>query len=38
MTKIKAITIEDNEPYLRQISSRVDIINDKDLTNDIKII
>lgn len=30
MTKIKSITIEDNEPYLRQISELVDL-NDSNL-------
>ena len=28
--KIEAITIQDNEPFLRQISSSVDIKNDKE--------
>ena len=36
--KIEAITIQDNEPFLRQISSYVDIKNDKELMNDIDIL
>lgn len=36
--KIEAITIRDNEPFLRQISSFVDIKNDKELMNDIDIL
>lgn len=36
--KIEAITIRDNEPFLRQISSPVDIKNDKELMNDIDIL
>lgn len=36
--KIKSITIEDNEEYLRQISTPVDIKNDKDLSKDISIL
>lgn len=36
--KIEAITIQDNEPFLRQISSSVDIKNDKVLMNDIDIL
>ena len=36
--KIEAITIQDNEPFLRQISSFVDIKNDKELMNDIDIL
>ena len=36
--KIEAITIQDNEPFLRQISSSVDIKNDKELMNDINIL
>lgn len=36
--KIEAITIRDNEPFLRQISSSVDIQNDKELMNDIDIL
>lgn len=36
--KIKSITIADNEPFLRQISSSVDVLNDKDLANDISIL
>ena len=35
--KIKAITIKDNEEYLRQISSKVDL-NDKNLKNDINVL
>lgn len=35
---IKAITIEDNEKYLRTISKNVDIENDKNLYNDLKIL
>ncbi len=38
MDKIKAITIADNEDYLRQISKPVDITNDKDLSKDISIL
>ena len=38
MDKIKAITIADNEDYLRQISKSVDITNDKDLSKDISIL
>ena len=34
-TNKKAITIADNEEYLRQISSTVDIVNDKNLPSDI---
>ena len=30
MKKIKSITIEDNEEYLRQISKEVDIKNDEE--------
>ena len=36
--KISAITIKDNEKYLRQVSKSVDIFNDKDLKNDIKVL
>lgn len=36
--KIEAITIRDNEPFLRQVSSPVDIQNDKELMNDIDIL
>ena len=36
MKKIKSITIEDNEPYLRQISAEVDIANDSELKDNIK--
>ena len=35
MTKLKAITIKDNEEYLRQKSLVVDIMNDTNLDNDI---
>jgi len=35
---MKAITILDNEEFLRQISTPVDIKNDKNLVNDIKIL
>lgn len=38
MDKIKAITIADNEDYLRQISKSVDITNDKELSKDISIL
>lgn len=38
MGKIKSITIEDNEPWLRQVSSIVDIEKDKDLKKDIGIL
>ena len=38
MNEIKAITIADNEEYLRQISLPVDIQNDKNLQNDIAIL
>lgn len=38
MDKIKAITISDNEDYLRQISKPVDITNDKELSKDISIL
>jgi len=38
MDKMKAITIADNETYLRQISIPVDIENDSNLINDIKIL
>ena len=38
MGKIKSITIADNEPWLRQISTSVDIKNDKDLKKDIEIL
>lgn len=36
--KIKAITINDNEEFLRQVSQPVDIENDKDLEKDISIL
>ena len=38
MNKIKAITIADDETYLRQKSSSVDISNDKNLMSDIAIL
>lgn len=38
MNKIKVITIADNETYLRQKSSSVDITNDKKLVSDIAIL
>lgn len=37
MTNVKAITIEDNEEYLRQTSKEVDL-NDENLQNDIEIL
>ena len=36
--KIKSITIEDNEEYLRQISKEVDIKNDKELMSNISVL
>ena len=36
--KIKSITIDDNEEYLRQISKEVEIENDNDLTKDIEVL
>ena len=36
--KIKQITIEDNEEYLRQISSPVDIKNDQELQENVKVL
>lgn len=36
--KISAITIKDNEKYLRQVSKSVDIKNDKELKDDIKVL
>ena len=36
MEKLKSITIEDNEKWLRQVSIPVDINNDKDLKDNIK--
>jgi len=36
--KIEIVTIAKNEQYLRQISTIVDIINDKNLKNDIRIL
>lgn len=38
MEKINSITIEDNETWLRQVSTLVDIENDKDLKNDIEVL
>lgn len=38
MKKIKSITIEDNESWLRQISTKVDIKNDKELKKDIEVL
>lgn len=38
MEKLKSITIADNEKYLRQISSPVDIKNDLELQNNISIL
>ena len=38
MKKIKSITIEDNEEYLRQISKEVDIKNDEELMSDISVL
>ena len=38
MNKLKAITIADDETYLRQKSSSVDVINDKSLMSDIAIL
>lgn len=35
---MKSITIEDNEEYLRQISKEVDILNDNELNDNIKIL
>ncbi|MBE6160188.1 MAG: hypothetical protein E7157_03985 [Lactobacillales bacterium] len=35
---LKAITINDDEAYLRQVSKEVDIKNDNELENDIKIL
>jgi len=36
--KIKSITIEDNEPWLRQISTSVNIENDKELKKNKEVI
>lgn len=36
--KLKSITIEDNETWLRQISTPVDIENDLNLKNDIEVL
>jgi len=36
--KLKAITINDNKEFLRQISKSVDIENDKDLAKDISVL
>ena len=38
MTKIEAITIKDNEEYLRQISQEVDLKNDNELLENIKVL
>ena len=38
MDKIKSITIADNEPWLRQISTSVDIKNDKNFKKNIEIL
>ena len=38
MSKINAITIKENEKYLRQISLEVDIYNDQELKKDISIL
>lgn len=38
MDKIKSITIADNEPFLRQISTEVDIQNDTELGSDIEVL
>lgn len=38
MDNIKAITINDNEEYLRQISKKVDIKNDKELEDNLKVL
>lgn len=35
---MKSITILDNEQYLRQVSKEVDILNDKSLSDDIKVL
>ena len=35
---MKAITINDDEKFLRQVSKEVDIKNDKELINDIKVL
>lgn len=36
--KLKSITIKDNEKFLRQVSSTVDIKNDKELTKNIEVL
>ena len=36
--KIKSITIAENEPYLRQISIPVDVLNDENLDSDIDVL
>lgn len=36
--KIKSITITENEPYLRQISIPVDIINDMSLSDNLNVL
>lgn len=38
MDKIKSITIADDEPFLRQISTEVDIQNDTELSGDIEVL
>ena len=38
LKKIKSITIEDNESWLRQTSTKVDIKNDKELKKDIEVL
>ena len=38
MEQLKSITIEDNESWLRQVSTLVDIHNDEDLKDNIKIL
>ena len=38
MDKIKSITIADDEPFLRQISTEVDIQNDTELSSDIEVL
>lgn len=36
--KIKSITIAENEPYLRQVSTFVDVLNDENLDSDIDVL
>lgn len=38
MSKIKSITIADNEPFLRQVSAPVDITNDYKLSENIEVL